>query len=236
MGGQYMPKNSNSYDQFCPVARAAEIITTRWTPVLLRELIAGSTKFNELRNGLPTMSPTLLSKRLKEMESVGIITKRKVAKGKGWEYLITESGKELWPIVETLGVWGQKFILKEFEEHELDPTLLMWDIQRRIDCLKFPKQGCFTAHFLLRGAPKKRASWWLVIKDRSVDLCIHDPGQEVNLYIDACLRPLTEVWMGRQKISKAIEKNDIILNGESKYIKSFPDWFLLSPFAEFYGT
>lgn len=231
-----MKKDSNSYGQFCPVARAAEIITTRWTPVLLRELIAGSTKFTELRNGLPTMSPTLLSKRLDELESAGIITKRKASKGRGWEYLITESGRELLPIVETLGIWGQKFILREFEEHELDPTLLMWDIQRRINCKKFPKHGSFTAHFHLRGAPKERADWWLIIKDRNVDLCTQDPGHEINLYIDACLKPLTDVWMGRLEIEKATRKKDIILNGENKYLKSFPDWFLLSPFAEFYGT
>lgn len=227
-----MTKKGNSYGQFCPVARAAEIITTRWTPLLLRELIAGSTKFNELRNGVPLMSPSLLSKRLNELEDVGIIIKRKPEKGRGWEYFITDSGKELWPIVNTLGVWGQKFILSEFEKHELDPTLLMWDIQRRIDCEKFPENGCFTAHFTLRGAPKERAVWWLVIKDRQADLCIQDPGNEVNLFIDACLKPLTDVWMGHTDIAKAIKAKDIILSGETKYVKSFSQWFLLSPFAE----
>lgn len=228
-----MRKQSNSYGQFCPVARAAEIVTTRWTPVLLRELIAGSTRFNELRNGVPLMSPSLLSKRLKEMEDAGIITKKKPEKGRGWEYFITKSGKELWPIVETLGIWGQKFILSEFEKYELDPTLLMWDIQRRIDCERFPNKGGYTVHFTLRGAPKERKFWWLVIKDRQVDLCIHDPGYDINLYVDACLKPLTDTWMGRLSIDKAIKNKDIILNGESKYVKSFSKWFLLSPFASY---
>jgi len=229
-------KNSNntkSYGQFCPVARAAEIVATRWTPVLLRELLAGSTKFNDLRNGVPLMSPSLLSKRLSELEEVGIITKKKPEKGRGWEYFITDSGKELWPMVETLGIWGQKFISSEFQKHELDPTLLMWDIQRRIDCEKFPKNGCFTAHFTLRGAPAERAVWWLVVKNRKVDLCIHNPGHETNLYIDACLKPLTDVWMGHMDINRAIQTKDLILSGEIKYIKSFSQWFLLSPFAEY---
>lgn len=223
---------TTSYGQFCPVARAAEIIATRWTPILLRELFAGSTKFNDLRNGVPLMSPSLLSKRLNELEKAGVITKKKPEKGRGWEYLITDSGKELWPIVETLGVWGQKFILSEFEKHELDPTLLMWDIHRRIDCEKFPPDGCFTAHFTLRDAPAERAVWWLVIKDRKVDLCIHDPGHETSLYVVACLKPLTDIWMGRMEIDRAIQTKDLILSGEMKYVKSFSQWFLLSPFAE----
>ena len=223
---------TTSYGQFCPVARAAEIIATRWTPILLRELFAGSTKFNDLRNGVPLMSPSLLSKRLNELEKAGVITKKKPEKGRGWEYLITDSGKELWPIVETLGVWGQKFILSEFEKHELDPTLLMWDIHRRIDCEKFPPDGCFTAHFTLRDAPAERVVWWLVIKDRKVDLCIHDPGHETSLYVVACLKPLTDIWMGRMEIDRAIQTKDLILSGEMKYVKSFSQWFLLSPFAE----
>jgi DNA-binding HxlR family transcriptional regulator len=226
-----MRTKATSYGQFCPVARAAEIVTTRWTPVLLRELIAGSTKFNDLRNGVPLMSPTLLSKRLKELEQVGIIARQKAVKGRGWEYHISESGKELWPIIETLGVWGQKFILSEFEKHELDPSLLMWDIQRRIDFKHFPEVGHFTAHFILRGAPRERRNWWLVIKNRHSDLCIHDPGHEINLYVDACLKPLTEVWMGRLPFVKARKDKDIILTGENRYTKSFPEWFLLSVFA-----
>lgn len=228
-----MIDSSNSYGQFCPVARAAEIITTRWTPVLLRELIAGSTKFNDLRNGVPLMSPSLLSKRLKELEQAGIITREKAAKGRGSEYFITESGKELLPVVETLGIWGQKFILSEFEKHELDPTLLMWDIQRRIDTNYFPELGTFTAHFILRGAPEERRFWWLVIKNRQVDLCVHNPGYEVDLYVDACLKPLTEVWVGRLSIEKARKSKDVILTGTREYVDSFPKWFLLSPFAPY---
>lgn len=229
----HMPYNSNSYGQFCPVARAAEIITTRWTPVLLRELIAGSTKFNDLRNGVPLMSPSLLSKRLKELENAGIVTREKVKNGRGWHYRITESGKELLPVVETLGIWGQKFILSEFEEHELDPTLLMWDIQRRIDTDYFPKKGTFTAHFTLRGAPEERRFWWLVIKDREVDLCVHAPGHEEDLFVDACLKPLTDVWMGRLDIAKARRRKDVVLTGSSEYVNSFSKWFLLSPFSSY---
>lgn len=230
-----MDKISNSYGQFCPVARAAEIITARWTPLLLRELLAGGTKFNELRNGVPLMSPSLLSKRLRELETAGIIRRERPAKGRGWDYFITDSGKELAPLIETLGIWGQKFILSEFENYELDPTLLMWDIQRRVDHDYFPKEGEFTACFTLRGAPRERKTWWIVINDRQVDLCVQDPGREVNLYVDAALKPLTDVWMGRLGIDQARRQKDVVLNGESRYVKSFAQWFLLSPFASYAG-
>ncbi|HLG22732.1 MAG TPA: helix-turn-helix domain-containing protein [Candidatus Manganitrophaceae bacterium] len=226
-------KQSKSYGQFCPVARASEIVATRWTPVVLRELLAGSTKFNDLRQGLPLMSPSLLSKRLGELENVGIITKRKAKKGRGWEYRLTDAGRELAPIVETLGIWGQRFVLSEFEKHELDPTLLMWDIHRRVDRRYFPEHGQFTADFTLRDAPPARRHWWLVIKDRQVDLCIQDPGYEIDLYVDAGLKALTDVWMGRRSLADTRRDRDIVLDGQSTYLKSFPKWFLLSPFAPY---
>lgn len=223
-----------TYGQFCPVARAAEIVTARWTPVLLRELLAGSQKFNDLRSGLPQMSPSLLSKRLLELEEAGIIDKIKRTKGRGHEYKITASGKELAPVIMTLGVWGQKFITEEFAKHELDPTLLMWDIQRRLDTSYFPENGRFVASFYLVGAPKERRNWWLIIKDREVELCVHHPGYDEDISIEACLRGLTEVWMGQISIAEAKKKNLVKFAGKKKYITSFKKWFLLSPFAEHY--
>lgn len=221
----------NSYGQFCPVARAAEIIASRWTPVLLRELIAGSTKFSDLRSGLPKMSPSLLSKRLSELEDAGIIDKLKASKGRGSEYHITESGKELTPLIMTLGTWGQKFITSEFAKHELDPTLLMWDIQRRLDTSFFPEDGRFVAHFFLVGAPKERRNWWLIIDNKKIDLCIHPPGYENNISIEACLRGLTDLWMGKISTNEAKRKKLFILEGQKKYISTFEKWFLLSHFA-----
>jgi len=218
-----------SYSQFCPVARAAEIVASRWTPVLLRELIAGSTKFSDLRSGLPKMSPSLLSKRLRELEEAGIVEKFKASKG--FEYHITESGKELSPIVMTLGTWGQKFITDEYAKHELDPTLLMWDIQRRLETKFFPETGRFVAEFFLEGAPRERRNWWLIINDRVVDLCIHHPGFENDIEIVASLRGLTDVWMGNISVAEAKKKKLLTLNGQKKFISSFENWFLLSVFA-----
>ncbi len=225
---------SGGYGQFCPVARAAEIVASRWTLIILRELFAGSTKFNDLRNGVPKMSPSLLSKRLTELHEAGIINKKSAEKGRGHEYFLSDSGKEIQPIIETLGVWGQRFVLAEFEKHELDPTLLMWDIQRRIGTSFFPEEGRFVAEFLLKGAPVKRKNWWLVIKNRSVELCVHNPGFEMDIVIEADLKILTNVWMGGCSVEFAKKENRLILNGNIKYVKNFEKWFLLSPFAEYY--
>src|SRR5215813_7088814 len=132
-----------SYKQFCPVAMAAEILCTRWTILVIRELIAGSTRFNDLRRGVPRMSPALLSKRLKELEEAGIV--RRVAspvESGVLEYHLTRSGKELGAVVESVGVWGQRWIQASLSLKKLDPSLLMWDMRRNLDPTPMTKQRC----------------------------------------------------------------------------------------------
>src|SRR5690242_21194866 len=120
-----------SYNQFCPVAMAAEILCTRWTIVLLRELVAGSTRFNELRRGVPRMSPALLSKRLKDLEAAGIVARSPIQGGPElYEYRLTSAGKDLAPVVEAVGAWGQKWVTTRSSLEKLDVNLLMWDIRR----------------------------------------------------------------------------------------------------------
>lgn len=223
-------KNSNSYGQFCPVARAAEIIASRWTPILLRELLAGSTKFNHLRQGVPRMSPALLSKRLIELEDAGIVQKKKV--GNRNEYFITDLGKELAPVVMTLGTWGQKYIIRELARHELDPGLLMWDIHRRIDASYFTKVKCFVVEFYFYDAEAARRNWWLVIENGEVDLCVEAPEKVVDLYVSAKLKEVTQIWMGHLSIEEAKNKKLISFKGPDKNIRSFKSWFTLSVFAD----
>lgn len=225
-------KDSKSYGQFCPVARAAEIVGARWTLVLLRELLAGSIKFNHLRNGLPRMSPSLLSKRLIELEDVGIVRKQKSTTGKGHDYVITGLGKELAPVVMMLGTWGQKYIIKELAKHELDPGLLMWDIRRRIDASRFPETSRFVTEFHLSDAPSTRRTWWVVFEGGEVDLCVQSPGRRVDLCVEAEVKVLTKVWMGTLSIDEAKRKKLLVLKGSDKYIRSFDKWFSLSVFAK----
>src|SRR5215475_8178941 len=167
-----------SYWQFCPVAMAAEILCTRWTIVVLREMFAGSTRFNELRRGVPRMSPALLSRRLKELEEAGIIGRARTGADIG-EYHLTESGRELQPLVEAFGIWGQRRIEAKLSLKHLDADLLMWDMRRSLNVTPMPTQRS-VIEFVYPGLPAARRRYWLVVDPKDgVDLCKIDPGFEV---------------------------------------------------------
>jgi DNA-binding HxlR family transcriptional regulator len=169
--------SDSSYNQFCPVAMAAEILGARWTLVLLRELVVGSTRFNDLRRGVPRMSPALLSKRLKDLETAGIVARSPVVGEPGvFEYRLTEAGRELKPVVEAIGCWGQRWIDIEASLEKLDPNLLMWDMRRNIDPKPMP-QCRNTIQVIFTDLPQTRRNWWLVVEPgQEVDLCSVDPG------------------------------------------------------------
>jgi DNA-binding HxlR family transcriptional regulator len=221
------------YSQFCPVARAAEIVASRWTPLVLRELLAGSTRFSELRKGLARMSPSLLVQRLRELEEAGIIRKEKQEGVRSASYVVTEIGRELTPFVMALGTWGQRYVIHELAEHELDPGLLMWDVRRRLDLTAFPARGRFLAEFTIRDAPTTRRTWWILVEERSAELCTRHPGYDVDLSVQADLRTMVDVWRGYLPVGTATSLEVMKLEGEAKHARSFARWFLLSPFAPF---
>jgi DNA-binding HxlR family transcriptional regulator len=218
------------YKQFCPLAMAAEILCSRWTMVLLRELIAGSTRFNDLRRGVPKMSPTLLSRRLKELEGAGIIERREIKLERGvFEYQLTEAGMDLRPVVETMGFWGQKWVEAQLSLKNLDPSLLMWDMRRNLNPEPLPTRRT-VIQFLYPELPPTKQMWWLVIEPRGeVDLCWSDPGFEVDLYVSTDLRTMTSIWMGITTVEK--ESDRIILTGDHKIARTMQTWLGLSPFA-----
>ena len=161
-----------SYRQFCPVAMAAEMLCTRWTVVLLRELVAGSTRFNELRRGVPRMSPALLSQRLKDLEAAGIVAREASRSDAGaFEYRLTASGRELGPIVEAFGIWGQRRIDADLSLQHLDVQLLMWDMRRNLNTTPMPQRRN-VIQFLYPELPAAQRSWWLIVDPKDdVDLC-----------------------------------------------------------------
>lgn len=220
----------SGYKQFCPVAMAAELLCTRWTMVLLRELIAGSTRFNDLRRGVPKMSPTLLSKRLKELEAAGIIERRPLKSGKGaFEYQMTASGKDLRPVVEAMGFWGQKWVDARLSLKNLDPSLLMWDMRRNLNPSPLP-DGRTVIQFLYRELPLSKRSWWLVVESHgAVDLCWSDPGFDVDLYVATDLRTMTAIWMGLTTVEN--ESAKVALTGNREIASKMQQWLGLSPFA-----
>lgn len=219
------------YGQFCPVARAAEILTERWTPLVIRELLCGSTRFGDLRRGLPLMSPSLLSQRLKTLQDAGVIQRRRSTSTRGWEYHLTRAGEELRPMVEVLGIWGQRWLEQELTGEELDPSLLMWDIQRRLEVDRMPEHR-IVIRFEFASAPSARRRWWLVSERRSVDLCSRDPGHPVDLVLTTDVRTLTAVWLGQLGYPAARRSGRIALSGPRSLVQAFGSWLRLSLFAQ----
>ena len=219
-----------SYGQFCPVAMAAEIFCSRWTALILREMICGSRRFNDLRRGVPRMSPTLLSKRLVEMREAGII--EEVAGKGGKEYQLTAAGEDLKPIVMALGFWGQRWVESKLSLKNLDPSLLMWDMRRWLDPKPLPKKRC-TIAFHFPDVERAQQKFWLVVEpDGTVDLCSSDPGFEVDLFISGSLRAMTAVWMGVTTVKKEVEAGELDIQGDKAIAGTMQAWLGLSPFAK----
>ena len=218
-----------SYGQFCPVSMAAEILCSRWTVVILREMLCGSTRFNDLRRGLPRMSPTLLSKRLKELEVSGVIRTTPIAGG-GFEYHLTEAGEELRPIVIGIGKWGQRWVESRLSLRNLDPTLLMWDMRRNLSPDPLPARRC-TIQFLYPELPEDRRNYWLVVESGQVDLCSFDPGYEVDLLVTSSLKTMTAVWMGLVRLGPEVDAGRVLLDGDPAIRRSMQAWLKLSVFA-----
>ncbi|HEU5456452.1 MAG TPA: helix-turn-helix domain-containing protein [Nocardioides sp.] len=209
------------YGQFCPVAKTSELLSERWMPLILRELMVGSKRFGEIRNGIPTISTAMLAKRLRQLEGAGVV--ERTPTGHGADYTLTDAGWELSPIIEAMGVWGQRWARSDYGVDELDPALLMWDVRRMIQ----PEglgDGQTVVEFGFRRAPAGKSRYWLVV-DGSIDLCLVDPGHEVDLWVKADLRALTQVWMGDRTMRQEIAGGAIELTGPRPLVRRFPDWF-----------
>lgn len=219
------------YGQFCPIALASEVLAERWTPLVIRELLLGSVRFNDLQRGVPRMSSSLLARRLKELQFTGIVERCRGESG-GWEYHLTPAGRELFPLVEKMGLWAQRWLRHELVDPvNLDPDLLMWDIRRTVVNRFQPTAGRYVAEFQLQGVPASRRRYWLVFEAGNVDLCYKDPGFDIDLIVASSLRVLTEVWLGHVAIENAIREGQLRLDGSRRDVIAFRSWFVLSPFA-----
>lgn len=220
------------YGQFCPVAKASEIFGERWTPLVIRELMCGSTRFNDLRRGLPLVSPSLLVKRLRTLEDAGIVERRTDDAGRSVEYVLTEGGEDLRPIVQMLGMWGARWVESTLtSEENLDVGLLMWDIRRTMDVSRLPTRRRVVIQFRFTDAPRGKSLWWLVAEDGESQLCLSDPGMEVDMVVDCGLRALTRVWIGEEDLRSALRSGAIKAAGDPRLVDTFPQWLRESPFA-----
>jgi DNA-binding HxlR family transcriptional regulator len=215
------------YHLFCPLAKAAEIVAERWTPLVVQELRSGSSRFNDIRRGIPLISRTLLSQRLKELERVGIVERRgSDERSSGWH--LTEAGMALGPTLDLLSEWGLKYAQDPLEEGDLDVTVLVWNIHKRVDPAAFP-DGRTTVQFEFTDVAENKKLWWLVSARGTVDLCPFDPGFPVDLYVTTDLRTMISIWFGRVTWDAAIRSGTVEVIGSRRLRERMRYWLLLAP-------
>jgi DNA-binding HxlR family transcriptional regulator len=221
------------YGQFCPVAVASEVFAERWTPIILREILfGGSQLFNEIHRGVPLISRPLLARRLRDLESAGVITIEPLSKGRGHRYRMTEAGKEFRSVIEGLGAWGQRWTAR-VDRKNLDPGLLLWTMRRGIAVDSLPARRVIV-RFNFSGVPASYQGFrmfWLLLERPQVDLCVDDPGFEVDLYVEADLVAMTKVWLGDIAFEDVQRSGEVRVVGPRPLAKAFPSWLKLSHFA-----
>lgn len=223
---------THSYGQYCPVAKACELLEPRWTMLILSEMWSGSTRFNEIRRGVPGISPTLLSKRLREMEGSGLVERLEDRASGAIDYVSTEIARELEPIVRALGEWAHRNIEAEVTLCDLDARLLMWNLRRKIDLDALPERRT-VIRFHFPDAKKGEETYWLIVKPGvPVDLCMNDPGFDVDLFIEAKLKAMTSYWLGFSSLRAETAQDRIAFHGNPLLIRTFDKWLLRSSFAE----
>ncbi|WP_137392036.1 winged helix-turn-helix transcriptional regulator [Rhodoligotrophos defluvii] len=204
-----------TYGQFCPVAKTAEIFAERWTPLIIRELCFGPRRFNELRAGLPQISRTLLSQRLRELEAAAVIVSMPKSSGVGRIYRLTEAGEAFRPIIELMGAWSQRWDQGRIGPDDLDPGLLMWSMRRQIRPEAMPSSQ-FVIQFEFFGMPRRANSsryWWLVLCRPDVDVCQKNPGYDVDIVVYADLAAFTRLWTGELGLDDLRAENTVMLQG-----------------------
>ncbi|MEL6874652.1 MAG: winged helix-turn-helix transcriptional regulator, partial [Pseudomonadota bacterium] len=217
------------YGQFCPIAKATEILGEKWTILIVRELLIGGRRFNELQRGLGDISPALLTSRLKSLEEQGMIVRRKLQGQKGFEYYPTEACEALLPVLVHLGEWGLCWARHTVLGEDIDPEFLMYYLERSINPAKLiGDQTVIRFHFTDIDEQK---NWWLLVKGEQVDLCLKDPGKDVDVYFTCSIVTMHDVWMGDRTYRDAIKSGDLFVEGEAALTRNISAWLTPSIFA-----
>jgi DNA-binding HxlR family transcriptional regulator len=218
----------DGYGQYCPLAKGAEVFAERWTPLILRELLRGSTSFNDIHRGVPRMSRTLLSARLRKLEACGVLERPHDEHGR--EYRLTKAGQELGSVVTQLGTWAQRWFRSRFVPHELDVGVLMWDIRCTVEANALPNRRA-AVQFVFADVPHSARNWWLINDGGELDLCPVDPGIDIGLLVRTTLDTMTRVWMGEVPLGVAVRSGRLKILGAPGLMRRFESWFRLSPYA-----
>jgi DNA-binding HxlR family transcriptional regulator len=217
------------FGQFCPVALASEVLTQRWTLLILRELMAGSSRFNDIRRGVPRISASLLKSRLETLEHADIVEKRQARDRDVQEYFLTEAGMGLKAVLSSIGEWGQRWA-RDIRPEDLDPGWLVWNIHRRLDTAKMPS-GRTVIEIEFSDAPRNHRNFWLVNSDGAVEVCLKPPGFGVDLTVRTTVRVMAEIWRGIRSLRQELRAGTMRLQGRSDLKRAFPSWLLLSVYA-----
>lgn len=216
------------YGQFCPVAKASEILAERWTPLILRELLCGSCRFSELERGLPRISRSLLTQRLRFLEGNGLVERRVVEPSRAVEYHLTDAGRDLFDVIVRLGEWSHRWFDPLLDEDALDPQLLVWDIHRRLRVERLPERRVVVEFEFVGALPGR---YWLILEPGAPSVCWDPPGFDVDLIVRADTLTLHRVWLGHQSLADAMKRGAIELDGSRDLVRGFPGWLALSQFA-----
>jgi DNA-binding HxlR family transcriptional regulator len=215
-----------SYGQYCPVAQAAEVLGDRWTLLILREMVAGSTRFNELERCLPRISRSLLSQRLRQLARAGLVDAVPLPSGRGSEYHLTPAGKDLEPIILSMADWAARWILDEPRDEDLDPLFLMWWMHRRVNLDRLPPGRTVMRFDLLQ---PKREVFWMLLSREGVSLCQTDPGFDVDVQVTADCMALQRVFGGWCDLAD-VPDGAIVADGRSALVRQWPSWFAWAPY------
>jgi DNA-binding HxlR family transcriptional regulator len=218
------------YGQYCPLALAVELLCERWTLLVVSRLIDGCSHFNAIQRGVPRITPSMLSQRLRQLEHAGIVSKAPAIRGIR-AYTLTEAGRELAPIIDNLAIWGQRWA-RDMKTDDLDPAFLAWSMHTRLDTTSMPP-GRVVLAFEFTGAPRDCWRFWLVKEDGAVDMCLKDPGYEVHVRVRADLRLFVEAWRGFRDLRTEIQANRVQVTGARALAKKLPQWLRLSGLAPY---
>jgi DNA-binding HxlR family transcriptional regulator len=218
------------YKQYCPVARASEILAERWTPLIVRELVAGSHRFNEIERGLPGISRSLLASRLRQLEDAGVVERLPRARSTVPEYHLSEAGHELKPVIEAFGAWGVRWAFGDPEPEELDAGLLIWKIHQRINRERLPERRT-VVEFDFTGPRARRV--WLLLEPREVSVCVTPPGFDSDLVVHADLAYFYRLWLGHIEYDMALRCGGVVVEGNAVLAGQLSYWLMWSPMARF---
>lgn len=217
------------YDTYCPISLTTDVLADRWTPLVIRELIMGNTRFNDIHRGLPAMSRSLLVQRLRHLERKGVVEAWPLATGRGFEYRLSPAGKDLQPIIVAMGRWAVNWLYDELDDHDVEAQTLMWWMHRRVDVGRFPP-GRTVVQFD-HTAPAKE-SYWLVLEHDEASICLQHPRLETDVSCTMATPTLASIFAGSRSWRDALTTGDLAIEGAPKLVKALPTWFTLSSFSE----